>query len=28
LNWNFSAKCLFSAGLSKDTPTMAAFFRS
>jgi hypothetical protein len=28
LNWNFSANRLFSAGVSKDTPTMAAFFRS
>jgi hypothetical protein len=28
LKWNFSANALFSAGVSKDPPRMAAFFRS
>ena len=28
LNENFSANCLFSAGVSKDAPRITAFFRS
>jgi hypothetical protein len=28
LKWNFSANALFSAGVSNDMPTIAAFFRS
>jgi len=28
LKWYFSAKALFSAGVSNETPTIAAFFRS
>jgi len=28
LKWNFSAKLLFSAGVSKDTPRITAPFRS
>jgi hypothetical protein len=28
LKWNFSANARFSAGVSKETPRMTAFFRS
>jgi hypothetical protein len=28
LKWNFSAKALFSAGVSNDAPRMTAFFAS